>query len=158
MSSPIDSPYGTDYITVGLLNKLLNPIACPVPLKGCPLFLICYAMIRIREQRALNQAFIRIPLHNVEDNQSEIYVGATARNFKDRLNKHRDNIIKGNLVIALAQRAFEKDININWQNAKIVKNIDNCKELLLREKLEIIKSNKHNNVINVRQANELNLA
>lgn len=67
-----------------------------------------------RRAEGFKSGVYKIPLHNVDDNRSEVYVGATARNFKDRLNKHKDSITKGNLVTVLAQRAFEKDVNINW--------------------------------------------
>lgn len=51
----------------------------------------------------------RIPVDNIQDQRREVYVGTTKRNFRDRLNEHKNNIQKGIPATALAQRAFEKD-------------------------------------------------
>lgn len=76
-----------------------------------------------------------MPFYNVDDNQLEVYVGATGRNFRDKLCEYKDSIAKGNLVTALVQRAYEKDINIDWKDDKVTKSINNHKDLPIREKL-----------------------
>lgn len=50
----------------------------------------------------LNRGF---PLDNVQDSHKEVYIGATKRNFSERLLEHKICIQKGNLSTALAQRA-----------------------------------------------------
>lgn len=76
-----------------------------------------------------------IPLQNLDDNQLEVYIGATAQNFKDRISEHKDNVHKGDLNTALAQRVCEKNTEVLWQDARII-NVNNRKDLSLVEKLD----------------------
>lgn len=100
----------------------------------------------------------KIPLQNVEDNRLETYIGATARNFRDRLVEHMEDISKGNLNTALAQRVYEKDTKVLWQDARIIKNVQDRKTLPVVEKIEILKSGQTNIIINIRQADGLSAA
>lgn len=94
----------------------------------------------------------KIPLQNVEDNRLETYIGATARNFRDRLAEHMEDISKGNLNTALAQRMYEKkDTEVLWQDAQIIKNVQDRKTLPVVEKIEILKSGQTNIIINIRK-------
>lgn len=49
---------------------------------------------------------------------------------------------------------YEKNAEALWQGAKVVKSILNHKDLPLIEKLQIIKHNKMDRVINIRQAEQ----
>lgn len=111
-----------------------------------------------KRSNAYNSGIYKISVQNIEDNYLEVYVEATARNFKNRLAEHKDNLCKGNLVAALAQRAYEKDVNVLWQNVKVIKNICNRRDLPIKEKIEILKSNKTEKIINLRQTNEICMA
>lgn len=94
----------------------------------------------------------KVPLINLEDNQFEVYIGATAGNLKDRISEHKNNVRKGELCTALALRAYEKSVDIFWKDAKIIKNILDPKDLPISEKLHILKYNQTGKVINSRQA------
>lgn len=100
----------------------------------------------------------KVPLKNLVDNQLETYIGATARNFKHRIREHKDSICRGNLCTALVQRVFEKNVEVLWQGAKVVKCALNCRDLPLMEKLQIIKHSEMNRVINIRQAEGVSAA
>lgn len=100
----------------------------------------------------------KIPLRNIDDNRTEVYVGATSRNFRERLIEHKSNISKGKFVTALAQRAYEKHVDIIWQDAKVIKSVHDRRDLQMREKLEIMKANETTNTINIRQAVDLSPA
>lgn len=84
-------------------------------------------MIKPKGQRILKRVY-KVPLRNLDDNQLEVYIGATARNFKDRILEHKDNVHKGDLYTALTQRVYEKNANVLWQDAKIIKNVRNHKD------------------------------
>lgn len=92
------------------------------------------------------------------DNKIETYVGAMVSNFKDRLAEHKADISKGNFNTALAIRAYEKDINVLWHEACVIKEVRDCKVLPTTEKIEILKGNKTGNIINIRQADGLSNA
>lgn len=59
-----------------------------------------------------------IPLKNIDTQKKEVYIGATARNLKDRLNEHEDNIKKGLLTTALSRRAYEYEVKIDWNSCE----------------------------------------
>lgn len=84
----------------------------------------------------------KVPLRNLDNNQLETYIGATACNFKHRILEHKDNIRKGDFCTALAQRVYEKNTEVLWQGAKVVKNVRNSKDLPIIEKLQILKHNQ----------------
>lgn len=100
----------------------------------------------------------KIPVQNFEDNRTKTYIGATARNFKERLTEHKENISKRNLNTALAVRVYEKDTKVLWQNARVIKNIQDHKALPIAEKIEILKNSQKENVVNIRQADNLSIA
>lgn len=54
----------------------------------------------------------KIPLRNIDDNCTEVYVGATSRNFRERLIEHKSNISKGNFVTALAQEPTKSTLTL----------------------------------------------
>lgn len=96
------------------IKKTLKYVNKYCTYKRPPRFLAYFRIVKKKRSNNYNSGVYKIPVWNVEDNSLEVYVGVTARNFKDRLAEHKDNLIKGNLVTALVQRAFEKDVNILW--------------------------------------------
>lgn len=48
------------------------------------------------------------------------YLGATQRNLKDKVEEHKCDIKFGNLTTALVKRAYENDVRINWNEARII--------------------------------------
>lgn len=71
----------------------------------------------------------QIPLRNIDKKRDEVYIGATSRNLKDRLLEHKSDIKKGNLNTALARRAYEQNIEVKWNEAKVIQRVNNIKEL-----------------------------
>lgn len=79
----------------------------------------------IRNDKSKRQEGYKVPLKNIEDNQLETYIGTTVRNFKQRIKEHKESIRRGDLCTALAQRVFEKNAEVLWQNAKVIKSVTN---------------------------------
>lgn len=100
----------------------------------------------------------QIPLLNLDYQRNEAYIGATTRNLKNRLNEHKRDIRNGALTTALAKRAYEHDVKINWEEAKIIKEIHNMNELKVAEEVQIFLGIGSNKVINDKQSVELSNA
>lgn len=99
----------------------------------------------------------QIPLKNVDSQKDEIYIGATSRNLKDRLNEHRADIKKGLQSTALARRAYEHHIKIEWERSKIVQKVRDIRELQTAEEIRILEGTNEGTVINERQSLNLPL-
>lgn len=76
-------------------------------------------------------------------------------NLRQRLKEHVDDVKKRKLTTALASRAYEYNIEVDWNDAKVVRKVNNLKELKMAEKLAIFEGSKNGNVINERQSLEL---
>lgn len=79
---------------------------------------------------------------NNTKHQKEVYIGTTGRNLKQRLKEHIEDIRKGKLTTALARRVYEHDIDVDWQEAKVIKSVCNMKELKVAEELAIFQGSK----------------
>lgn len=44
-----------------------------------------------------NSGIYRIPLENIDESRTEVYIGATTRNLKDRIQEHKRDIGQGNV-------------------------------------------------------------
>lgn len=75
-----------------------------------------------------------------------------ARNLGDKLLEHKRDVEKRVLSTALARRSYEQDIKIRWQDAKVVRQIHDLKELFIAEQLQIFTGSKEGSVINERQS------
>lgn len=80
-----------------------------------------------RYSRLEKSGIYQIPLRNIDRQKDEVYIGATSRNLKDRLQEHESDIKKGLLSTALARRAYEQNIRIKWDESKII--TKNCVRL-----------------------------
>lgn len=96
-----------------------------------------------------------IPLVNNDKQQKEIYVGVTTRNLRERLKEHDADIKNGKLITALARRAYEYDVKIEWEEAKVVRKVSNDKELKIAEEIKIFQGSERGRIINERQSLEL---
>lgn len=63
----------------------------------------------------------QIPLENLDSGQRENYIGATARNLKDRIDEHKRDIRKGILTTALVKRAYVCNVKVDWEDTKVTK-------------------------------------
>lgn len=91
-----------------------------------------------------------IPLTNMDRQTKEVYVGATSRNLKDRLKEHEMDIMRGLQTTALARRAYKYDIKVEWGNAKLVRRVEDLKELSVAEGMKILKGSRGGEMINER--------
>lgn len=90
----------------------------------------------------------RIFLYNNNTGTNEVYIGTMRRNLNDRIEEHKRDIKQGKLTTALARRAYESDVNINWMEAKVIQRVDNWVELRVAEKVSIYRESQIENVIN----------
>lgn len=67
----------------------------------------------------------------------EAYIRAMQKNLKDRLEEHKHDIKLGNLITALAKRAYKNDVTINWNEAKIICNVTDPIKVSTAEKLNM---------------------
>lgn len=56
------------------------------------------------------------------------------------------------------QRAYEKDLKKLWDQAKVIRKTHDRGELFISEKMEILKAGLTDNVINIRQADNVTKA
>lgn len=99
-----------------------------------------------------------VPIYNKDLNKQEEYIGLTTRNLSDRIQKHKADIKNGNLRRALAERSYEHNIQIKWEDAKVLKSCNNLKEGLVLESLEIIQRGQYKNVINGKTSKDISAA
>lgn len=93
-----------------------------------------------------------IPLVNLDKQRNEVYIRATKRNLRERLKEHERDIKNGVLTTALAKRAYECNVRIGWQNAKVVKQLYDVNEIAIAEELQIFTGSNKGRVINERQS------
>lgn len=79
-----------------------------------------------------------------------------ARNL--RLSEHEREIKRGVLTTALAKRAYEYDVKIEWENAKIIKQLRDMNELTVVEEVQIFAGSDKGKVINEKQSINLSQA
>lgn len=108
-----------------------------------------------RYSRLEKSGIYQIPLRNIDRQKDEVYIGATSRNLKDRLQEHESDIKKGLLSTALARRAYEQNIRIKWDESKIIQRVNDIRELHTAEEINILTGSKSGAVINERQSLDL---
>lgn len=64
-----------------------------------------------------------IPLVNNNERCLQYYLGSTSRNISKRLSEHKADIAARRIITALVAKFYEQDINIDWDNARVVKTI-----------------------------------
>lgn len=106
--------------------------------------------VKDRYSKEENSGIYKIPLQDNDENKEKIYIGATARNLKDRLKEHKQNISAGNLTTALSRRAYEANVMIKWKEAKVIRSVTHPDELYTTEKLVIYEKSRHENIVNER--------
>lgn len=108
-----------------------------------------------RYSRLEKSGIYQIPLRNIDRQKDEVYIGATSRNLKDRLQEHESDIKKGLLSTALARQAYEQNIRIKWDESKIIQRVNDIRELHTAEEINILTGSKSGAVINERQSLDL---
>lgn len=63
----------------------------------------------------------QVEMNNLDSGQREVYIGATVRNLEDKIAEHKRDIKKGNLTTALARRAYECNLEIDWNRTRVIK-------------------------------------
>lgn len=97
----------------------------------------------------------RIPIREVQTNQNAAYALVTTRTLKKRIEEHKKNIAKAKLTTSLAVEAFSKDIEISWNQVKIIKLVPPHTQPVIMESLQIVKRKDSENLINNRIAWDL---
>jgi hypothetical protein len=78
-------------------------------------------------------------VYEIDCNRCEdIYIGQTGRHLRDRLKEHKQSVDKGHLTTsAVAEHAYAKHHEINWDNVKILDQDSNKTRRLVKESLHI---------------------
>lgn len=84
--------------------------------------------------------------------QEAAYVGVTTRMVNKRLEEHKNDIAKGKLTTSLAMEAYSKDLSINWDQTKVIKQILPQTQPIIAESIEIMRRKSAENLINDKMA------
>lgn len=92
-----------------------------------------------------------IPIYNNDINRNEIYIGSTTRSLAIRLSEHKRDISNANFSTALAKHFFEFNINIQWDQARVIRKYNKTEDIKTLEAIIIAKFKKKAHVINDNQ-------
>lgn len=102
-------------------------------------------------ERKQKSGVYKIPLRNYDTNVDEVYIGVTTRNLEKRLCEHKKDVCKGRTTTALAMRALEFNIRVDWDKAKVIRPLIRDEHALLAEALEIYTSANKEDLVNINQ-------
>lgn len=80
-----------------------------------------------------------IPLYSRDEGTTQYYIGSTKRNLDKMLKEHKADIKAGRMSTALAIKAYEHDVMIDWGRATILKSIYDGRGLTTIEAIELEK-------------------
>lgn len=92
----------------------------------------------------------RIPVKDVQKNEETVYVGVTSRTIDKWLEEHKKDIEQAKLTTSLAIEAYNKNINIRWDDVKQIRPILDNTQLVVMDTLEILKRTGKERLINDR--------
>lgn len=78
-----------------------------------------------------------IPIQYSANNNVHYYIGSTCRNLRTRLKEHKADIHAGRLSTALAIKAYEDSIIIDWNKARVIKQVNDAKGLMTLEAIQL---------------------
>ncbi|XP_067120956.1 uncharacterized protein [Centruroides vittatus] len=96
-----------------------------------------------------------IPLRDKRFNSDLVYVGATMRNLKKRIEEHKYAVNKNVDSTVLAAFAKEQDVTVYWDKAEIIKPTRSTQAIKHIEKMEIHKAHLSKHCINHRDSDSL---
>lgn len=94
----------------------------------------------------------KIPLKEERTQDHLAYIWVTNRNLSKKLAEHKRDIKHANLTTSLALEAYDKDLSIYWDDAKIIKKVNPGTKPIITESLEILKRIGTENLVNERTA------
>lgn len=89
-----------------------------------------------------------VPIYFKEENSTKYYIGSTTRSLTKRMNEHKQDIANARLSTALAIKAYEHDISIDWKNVKMLRYAYHMRGLTTLEAIEIERAAQEGNLIN----------
>lgn len=90
----------------------------------------------------------KIPINDLQHNKETAYVGVTVRPLAKRINEHKNDIKTAKMSTSLAQEAYDNNIEILWNEAKIIKPIPPHTQPTIVESLEITRRKSKEGLIN----------
>lgn len=150
------------YITVssnlakyGVIKKLATKTNRKVaPLRGQTIFNLLRNEKDPRSEKE-KQGVYEIPVTNVRMQQPAKYIGVTTRTLAQRLQEHKSDIANARTTTVLALETYAEDLDVKWEEARIIKQIRNKKHAYTAETLEIFRRQQHENLLNDRTAVDL---
>lgn len=103
-------------------------------------------------KRSEQKGVYKIPVEDLDSNKKLAYVGVTSRKLSKRLEEHKKDIEQARTTTALAQEAYSKNVNILWDEAKVIRNVPRRTQPVITESLEIIRRRTKEDLINDRLA------
>lgn len=94
----------------------------------------------------------KIPIRDVQLQREAAYLGVTSRAVHKRVEEHKKDIAQARLSTSLAQEAYSRDIEILWDQTKVVKPVPQHTLPTITESLEILRRKESENLINDRMA------
>lgn len=86
----------------------------------------------------------KILTKDLNTGKESAYVGVTTRSEAKRVEEHKNDIAKGKLTTSLAIEAYDKDLSINWEQTKVIRQIIPRTQPIIAESIEIIKRSEEN--------------
>lgn len=124
---------------------------CLAPRKNPTLFNILCNEKDPLEQREQKGVY-KIPVMNMQTNEGSAYIGVITRTIAKCLEEHKRDTEQAKLTTLLAMDAYNKNVNINWKDAKQIKSVLNHTQPVVTELLEILKRLGKERLINKRVA------
>lgn len=94
----------------------------------------------------------KIPIWQPDRQINSAYVGVTSRNLSKRIEEHKIDIKKARTSTSLAQEAYASNIEVNWKEARIIRNVPRHTQPVISESLEILRRKEKENLVNDRIA------
>lgn len=79
-------------------------------------------------------------------------MGVTNRILIKCIEEHRKDIRQARTSTSLTQEAYANNIDVGWNEARIIRNVPHCMHPIIVKSLEILKSKEKENLINDRLA------
>lgn len=86
----------------------------------------------------------------MQTNEEKSYIGVTSRTIERRMEEHKRDIQQAKLTTALAVEAYNRNIDIKWDNVKQIKPVQDNMMPVITEMLEIWKCFDKEKLVNDR--------
>lgn len=89
-----------------------------------------------------------IPVMKMKEGECSKYIGVTTRTLGQRIAEHKKDIYKGKLSTTLAIEVYDNDLEVNWNRAKIIRQVEKNEYKYLMEALGITRREDKESLLN----------